>query len=248
MTTNYDIIAEDYKKAADHPIKQYIESYTILKVLGNIEAKSVLDLACGEGYYTRLVKQQGAGQVIGVDISVAMINQAKAAELAAPLGIEYRVQDVTQLGQIGEFDMVTAIYLFPYAATKQTLIAMFQVIFDNLKPGGKLVSITLNPGLSAENSSIYGQYGVQMATEGVLQDGATIKFTIDIPNVPNGCFELSTTYWDQETHEHTAQQVGFQEIIWHPLQVSQEGLNEYGEGHWQAFIAKPYGIILECYK
>ena len=141
MPTNYNTIAEAYRKASSNPIKQYIESYSFLQQLGDVRGKSVLDLACGDGYYTQSVKQQGAAYVIGVDISTAMIAQAQAAELAAPLGIEYLVQDVTQMGVIGTFDVVTAVYLFPYAATKETLTTMFEAIAVHLKPGGsKLVA------------------------------------------------------------------------------------------------------------
>jgi hypothetical protein len=47
VVTNYDDIADDYLKAAVHPIKNYCEAFTLLTVLGNVEAKSILDLACG---------------------------------------------------------------------------------------------------------------------------------------------------------------------------------------------------------
>jgi toxoflavin synthase len=246
MATNYDEIAEDYLKGKTHPIKMYIESFTLLKVLGDVQGKSVLDLACGDGYYTRLVKMQGAAPVIGVDISEAMITHAEAIEVKAPLGIEYRLHDVTNLEQIGHFDIITAIYLFPYVPTKQALAAMCHSIYENLRPGGKLVSITLDPNLSAEDLTIYGQYGVNISTEeDVLQDSTTIKAII---NVPNSSFELSNFYWRQDTYERVLQQVGFQGITWHRMEISEEGTKVYGEDYWQAFLAKPYGIILECYK
>lgn len=35
----------------------------------NIEGKKVLDLACGDGYYSRYAKDIGANTVVGVDIS-----------------------------------------------------------------------------------------------------------------------------------------------------------------------------------
>ena len=47
MSTKYDEIAGHYKQTRSHPIKQYVEAFTFLKVLGQVEAKSVLDLACG---------------------------------------------------------------------------------------------------------------------------------------------------------------------------------------------------------
>ena len=43
-------------------------------------------MACGSGYYTRKLKQMGAGDTIGVDISEEMIKEARKIELEEPLG------------------------------------------------------------------------------------------------------------------------------------------------------------------
>jgi SAM-dependent methyltransferase len=248
MPTNYNAIAEKYQKASDNPIKQYIESYSFLQQLGDIRGKSVLDLACGEGYYTRLIKQQDAIQVIGLDISETMIQKAQTAELAKPLGIAYRVQDVTKMGIVGAFDVVTAIYLFPYAATEEALTAMFKAIAANLKPGGKLVAITLNPHLCAQDLSIYPHYGIRMNADATFQDGEPITFTIDMPHIPNSSFDLLVTYWQQQTMEQTARRAGFQKISWQALQMSEEGLEKYPKDHWQLFLERSYSIVLVCYK
>jgi ubiquinone/menaquinone biosynthesis C-methylase UbiE len=40
----------------------------------------VLDLACGEGFYTRRIKQRDAARVVGVDVSQPMIELARAEE------------------------------------------------------------------------------------------------------------------------------------------------------------------------
>jgi SAM-dependent methyltransferase len=51
-----------------------------------LDGQHALDLACGFGLYTRLLKQHGAAQVLGVDISSEMIRLAQQQEQAAPLG------------------------------------------------------------------------------------------------------------------------------------------------------------------
>jgi toxoflavin synthase len=50
MSTNYDLIAEQYRRSKLTPWRTYIEQYTLLELLGDLRGKSVLDLACGEGY------------------------------------------------------------------------------------------------------------------------------------------------------------------------------------------------------
>ena len=68
----------------------------------------MIDLACGEGYYTRALRQQGAARVVGVDLSRAMIGLAEAEEARRPLGLEYRVGDVRTLEVPEKFDLAVA--------------------------------------------------------------------------------------------------------------------------------------------
>jgi SAM-dependent methyltransferase len=69
-------------------------------MVGALDGKSVLDLACGFGFYTRLLKQHGAAQVLGVDISPEMIHLAYQQEQAAPLGITYQICDAVTLVRV----------------------------------------------------------------------------------------------------------------------------------------------------
>jgi 2-polyprenyl-3-methyl-5-hydroxy-6-metoxy-1,4-benzoquinol methylase len=192
-----------------------------------------------------LLKGQGAARVVGVDISEEMIDRAIALEAEAPLGIEYRREDVTQLKQIGSFELVTAVYLFPYASTEQTITLMAQAIYENLKPGGRFVSITLNPTLTETDLKRYPPYGVSFRAEAALQNGTAMKATI---NLPHSSFELSNFYWRQDMYESIFRQVGFQEITWRRMEVSEAGINALGEDYWQMFLTKPYSVILECHK
>jgi SAM-dependent methyltransferase len=245
MATNYDAISDDYQRAANHPIKRYCESFTFARVLGNVREKAVLDLACGDGYYTRLIKRQGAARAVGVDVSARMIESARRIETAAPLGIDYQIGDATTLRKIGQFDVVAAVFLFPYASTKQALTAMFQTIYDNLKPAGKLISITLNPNLSVEDLPVFRQYGINIQAKAGLRDGATVTFAVAASG--GSLFELQVFYWREATLESVMQQVGFREIRWHPIQISDQGIKAHGASFWQAYSKKPYGIILEGY-
>jgi hypothetical protein len=53
MTTNYDPIAEQYKQSKHQPWRIYIETFTLMSLIGELSGKRVVDLACGEGFYTR---------------------------------------------------------------------------------------------------------------------------------------------------------------------------------------------------
>ena len=107
-----------------------------------------MDLACGFGFYTQLLKQHGAAQVLGVDISPEMIRLAQQQEQAEPLGITYRVGDAVALPQLGPFDLVTAFHLLNYATSKDQLRGMFRSVYANLVAGGRFVAYTINPAFT----------------------------------------------------------------------------------------------------
>lgn len=102
MSTQYDPIAQQYDDIIRNvPIRQMVE-YTYQQVIGDVSGQSVLDLACGNGLYTRTFKHKGASRVVGVDLSEELIRLARVHEQQDPLGIEYRVGDGQQLGNIGQ--------------------------------------------------------------------------------------------------------------------------------------------------
>src|SRR5690242_454535 len=96
MTTNYDPIAEQYQRSKQQPWRTFIESFRLMELVGDPGGKSVLDVACGEGFYTRMIKQRGAGRVTGVDLSAGMIDLARKQEAVNQQGIEYIVADARE--------------------------------------------------------------------------------------------------------------------------------------------------------
>jgi SAM-dependent methyltransferase len=82
---------------------------THLGALGDIAGKRVLDAGCGEGRFARMLAERGA-QVTAFDLSERMIANARSLEEETPLGIDYRVVDMADLGELadGSFDMAIA--------------------------------------------------------------------------------------------------------------------------------------------
>lgn len=245
MVTNYNEFVDEYGQTANNLMRKYIEKATFLSVLNDIRGKTVLDLACGEGNYTRTIKKSGAAYVVGVDMAEKMVARARRLEEEHPLGIEYILRDVTQLGRIGLFDIVTAVYLLPHAQTEQALIDMAQVMYDNLKPSGRLVTVTDNPDVTPRHMAAPEKFGIQMAINGPIQDGAPIEITVLTEGDP---IRIQDYHWSKATYERALRKAGFQKIEWHNMLVSEEGVREYGESYWQDYLASPHIVVLECHK
>jgi toxoflavin synthase len=113
MVTDYNqnLIAEQYQQAKAQPWRLRTETHSFLKLVGDVEGKRVLDVACGEGHFTRMLRSAGAAEVVGIDISERMIDLAREQETRRPLGIEYRVEDARAVAEHADFEPVVGAWL-----------------------------------------------------------------------------------------------------------------------------------------
>ncbi|MGY3941980.1 class I SAM-dependent methyltransferase [Aeromonas tecta] len=110
-------------------------------MLPSLTGKRVLDLGCGYGWFCRAVREQGAAETVGIDLSAKML--ARAAELTQDAGIHYRQGDLSRLELIGEsFDLVyssLALHYLPEVAP------LFTQIHGALVAGGRFVFSVEHP-------------------------------------------------------------------------------------------------------
>jgi ubiquinone/menaquinone biosynthesis C-methylase UbiE len=243
MPTDYDQIAEQYKAAKRRPWRMYVEHHTLFGLLGDLRGKAVLDLACGDGFYSRFLKRAGAGRALGVDISHGMIELARAEEARQPLGVEYLVHDAKSLRLPESFDLVAAAYLLNYAQTRDELLTMCQVVARHLRPGGRFVTANNDPAQAPEHFGATAKYGLVKGAAGALREGAPITYTFLLDEGP---LEITNHYLSREAHEWALREAGFQGVRWHGPQVSPAGIAECGGEYWAAFLAHPPVVFLEC--
>ena len=132
MITDYDPIAEQYQRSKQQPWRTFVECHTLLELVGDPRGLAILDVACGEGFYTRQVRRRGAARVAGVDLSQGMIDLARSQEESQRLGIEYVVGDARALPDSAEYDLVVSAYLLNYARDREELRSMCSGIARSL--------------------------------------------------------------------------------------------------------------------
>ena len=233
MNPTYDKIARQYQKSKTLPFRQYVEWYTYSKLLDDLSGKSILDLACGEGFYSRRIKRKGARRVVGVDISPAMIALARQQNTDAGLSIDYFVGDVLNKEKYGSFDLVVASYLLNYARTKEQLLDMCRTIALNLKPGGRFVSINNNPDQPPDSFGTCKKYGFIKSISEPLQDGAAITYEFYKAGQK---FRFDNYYLSRNIHTMAFRRAGLKDPRWIKIEVDPEGIRRFGQEFWQDFI------------
>jgi len=73
----------------------------ILPLMGDIAGRHVLDVACGEGVFARLLATQGA-DVVGVDLSPRLIALANGAEIPDSKRLTFHVDDAQTLATLAD--------------------------------------------------------------------------------------------------------------------------------------------------
>lgn len=243
----YDQIGEFYEGFKALPLARFAERDSVLRLVGNVEGMSVLDLACGTGFYTRLLRRQGAAHVLGVDISAEMVAAANASEQARPLGVRYEVRDAAALPRYERpFDAATAVYLLNYAEDEAAMRRMCRGVADNLAPGARFAVLTQEPGYRFDGPSMekYG-FRYEWLADDEIGPSARITALLERP------VEFVTHYPRRAVYERCLRAEGFHDITWVPLTVSDEGTRwarEQGKpDFWHDFLANPPLTMLRCH-
>lgn len=125
----YDnLIGQDYEKWAD-----YIEE--IFKI-NNKAPKLVLDLGCGTGSITNILAKRGY-DMIGIDMSVDMLNIAREKAMEQELDVLYLCQDIREFELYGTVDaIICTLDVLNYITEPEELEQVFALVKNYLNPDG----------------------------------------------------------------------------------------------------------------
>lgn len=122
-----------------------------------LEGKSVLDLGCGYGWHCRFCVESGAEQVLGIDLSQKMIEEAGRRN--SDSRIEYRVCGIEEYEYPeNAWDCVVSNLALHYI---EDIEQVFRKVCGTLKPGGTFLLNIEHPVFTAGVGQdwIYGEDG-----------------------------------------------------------------------------------------
>ncbi len=101
---------DDFVESGADYYRTEVHGPALLEACGSVSGKRVLDLGCGQGWFSRQLAQTGA-HVTGIDVAPGMLAHARRHEVETPFGISYVELDAVQVGDrfpACSFDLVTA--------------------------------------------------------------------------------------------------------------------------------------------
>jgi len=137
----------------------------MLKLLGDVAGKKILDLGCGEGGYSRELTNRNA-HVVAIDCAEYSIDCAKKKSLKDGFQIQYYIRNSNDLYDIEEnsFDIVLCSMMLMDC---EDLDGTIKEIARVLKPSGKLFASVLHPCFTGKN---IGREGEGINRKVIVQD------------------------------------------------------------------------------
>jgi len=122
---------------------KYMNSPALVRAVGEVRGKRILDIGCGEGSSTRIFAGAGA-EMTGVDFSEGMIKAAVEEETRNPLGIRYIIADAANLSMLEpeSFDIAFCYMAIMDIADFEGAIAEAARV---LKRNGRFVIVMVHP-------------------------------------------------------------------------------------------------------
>ena len=167
----WDLFAEIWSRDIENDgNRHFILGPASKRMLGDIKGQKVLDVACGEGYFSRLLASAGA-EVTGVDISKNLVAFAREKELASPMGIEYHVGDASRLVfEADRFDLVHCSMALMDIIEYELAISEASRV---LKEGGRFIFSIVHPCFFSSRTF---KGDPMCLTEREMQEDGTRKF------------------------------------------------------------------------
>jgi len=232
----YNKIGERYAKMIKQDaLKKYLQYPGLIKLLGNVKDKLVLDIGCGNGYFSSMVAEEGA-KLVGFDVSEKQIELAKENEKDLKLGMEFFCSDQFKFSYPKRFDIAFSNMVIFYADDFKELVQFFRCAFKLLKDNGKFISVVVNPDYKRFNELHYDRK--------LVRKGNKTKSDFYI----NGKFDVSSEFYSSFTkkeYEKAAKETGFSKFEWKDIQIEEEGIKDKGKEFWEGYNADPlYGIFI----
>ena len=150
-----DAFFENFRSSRNNEVNfnDCIETPILYSMLPDLRGKNILDIGCGMGQHAKKFSEMGAGSVLGIDISVKMLEYAREHNSAE--NIVYQRMAMEDIGTISRrFDLITSSLVFDYA---EDFGGLMQKIHKLMEDNAEFVFSMSHPIVTAWDG-VYDRY------------------------------------------------------------------------------------------
>eukprot|EP01060_Flectonema_neradi_P010352 TRINITY_DN17441_c0_g1_i1.p1 TRINITY_DN17441_c0_g1~~TRINITY_DN17441_c0_g1_i1.p1 ORF type:complete len:276 (+),score=48.17 TRINITY_DN17441_c0_g1_i1:44-829(+) len=210
-------------------IHHEVEYFSFFKALGDVTGKIILDVACGSGRYTKLIRDKKPASIVGLDLSAEMIKLAQETDSEGITYIKHDLAKPLPEGIPQQYDIVTSQYLLCYATTKDMLREMVKNCFNACKPGSTFVNLIDNPFMDPSHYNLSEHYGFtkkRPALKNGIDNDEEDGFLLQWHFVKPSPFVSEVWVWKPETYETIIREAGFVDFEWWGFSVPTQFLGD----------------------
>jgi SAM-dependent methyltransferase len=221
----------------DDPFRRELHFPAVEEVLGDPNKKRILDIGCGDGLFSRLLAERGAA-VVGYDRARQKIAEAQAHAGAPGLDVTFVVATPHTFFHDGTFDAATSVMVLHYATSPEELAVFFRSASRHLGPGGRFISVVINPLFSAFGQDFVVRRftrleGNNMRTEFLDRASGRVEMTMEAPQ------------YTSEEFERAAISGGMKPAAWGKLFATPDAVRQLGASFWQpCHEHQPYALFV----
>lgn len=209
----------------------------VLRLLGNIQGKRVLDYGCGNGTFSRfLVQNYPLAQVIGVDTAqTAIVHAQQKTDPSMP--IEYHhIHDHRDIAR-WTYDAACFNFVFCTIPNFETIVDIFRTTYAQLPVGGSCVLLDPHPTSHGKRFISFQSDVPRTWTSGEPVHVRLFTQSIDL--------ELDDYYWTEHDYHEAISAAGFSAI---ETRAPILGENDFSHVALRAEKTDPPFIIIKATK
>ena len=142
---------DEYLEKSEDSYQKNVILPNVLRILNLKKGDRILDLACGQGFFSRVFSEAGA-EVTGIDVSPELIALAKKH---SPKKIIYKTASAEKLDFLKTESFDTAVIILAIQNIKN-IAAVCSEVSRVLAPSGKLVLVVNHPAFRIPKKSAWG--------------------------------------------------------------------------------------------
>ena len=234
----FDPISEKYAAfVATDPFRQWLHYPSVLSELQSGPHTSVLDVGCGDGVFAELLATRLGCRVTGYDAAPRQVEIAVKRGDAAGSSNSYLVATAEKFVSLIPFSSAVSVMVLPYAETRADLAHFFDSTFRALEPGGRFISVVLNPHFKSYDQKI----GSRIFSK---TTGGKIRINFITPSNETAFTSIASSITEEE-YVTAAEQAGFGIQAFRELAPNEDGRKAMGSAFWDACErSQPYSLLV----